>query len=68
MKWFLLYLDKLCNDALGNTIASLCSEMMPDQEAQSSDPTGSNGNLKEEQNHNMYGHMSHEGNRNEHVM
>lgn len=46
----LLYLNKLCNHLLGNTTAPLCSQMMLHQVSHTSDPTGSNGNLEEEQN------------------
>lgn len=40
-----LYLNKLCDHALGNTTASIRSEMMPHQESHPSDPTGGDGNL-----------------------
>lgn len=42
------YLYKLCDDALGNTVASLCSEMVPHQVAHPSNTTGSDGDLEED--------------------
>ena len=53
MKQFLLYLDELCDDALGNTSDSLSSQMMPHQVSHRSDPAGGNGDLEEKQNHNI---------------
>lgn len=50
VKLFLLYLDKLCDEALGNAAASLCSEMVPHHVSQCSDSTGGNGDLEEDQN------------------
>lgn len=47
----MLHLDKLSDEALGNS-DSFCSEMMPHQVSHRSDSTGGNGYL-EEQNHNM---------------
>lgn len=43
-----VYLDKLCDDALGNTTASLCSQVVSHQVSHCSDSTGGNRDLEEE--------------------
>lgn len=49
MTSLLLYLYKLCDDALGNTAASIRFEMMPHKKSHGSNSTGSNGNLEEKE-------------------
>lgn len=41
-------LDKLRDEALGHITASIHAELISHQESHPSDPTASNGNLKEE--------------------
>lgn len=47
MQGFTSYLNKLCDDALQNMTASLCSEVISHQVSHSPNPTRSNGNLEE---------------------
>lgn len=48
MTQILYYLNKLCDEALGNTTASFCSEVVSHEESQRPDSTGSDGDLKNE--------------------
>lgn len=43
-----VYLDKLCDNALENTTASLCSQVVSHQESHCSDSTSGNRDLEEE--------------------